>query len=279
MELSTDRNGVDFEEDGENYSTFELTEDELEVVEPENDTVPLLELEENSAVEDETLLLDPEESEESTELALTEELETLLDGDEETLDLDISKGMDLLFDQFDDCLALEGEPVVEGKLVRYSWDGMFAGTDEHATLGDAETHFDLGIAYKEMGLLDDAIAEFVNASVSPVRKMECISLQAACHREKGDNELAEKLLLDGICLNKGANEDLLGLKYELALLYESSGRQQEALALYLEINGINPEFHEVEEKILSLRGGTLEMVDLELEELEELEELQESGSQ
>ena len=121
MELSTDGNGVDFEEDGENCSTFELTEDELEVVEPESDTVPLLELEENSAVEDETLLLDPEESEESTELALTEELDTLLDDDEETLDLDISKGMDLLFDQFDDCLPLEGEPVVEGKLVRYSW--------------------------------------------------------------------------------------------------------------------------------------------------------------
>jgi len=52
--------------------------------------------------------------------------------------------------------------------------------------------FNLGIAYKEMGLFDEAIKEFCMASVDPLRQVDCLTLLGICLREKGDPDAAEK---------------------------------------------------------------------------------------
>lgn len=253
------------------YGEMEEADDLILDADPDNQ----LELEEFDLLENEDLVLEPEEEDNVPELSLTTEMDLLLGSDRDEIDLDISKGMDQLFEQFDDLLTLEQEPVIEGKAVKYSWDGMFSGADDQAALGDAETHFDLGIAYKEMGLFDDAITEFKHASVSPARRLDCLSLQAACYREKNEYDRAERLLLDEIHQAAATGEELLGLKYELGLLYEISDRPDEALALFLEIRAVNPEFHGVSEKIRSLQGegDSFDLVDLDLEELEALEEI------
>ena len=50
---------------------------------------------------------------------------------------------------------------------------------------DFETHYNLGIAYKEMGLIEEALGEFSLAEKSPVRRMDAVSMIALCLREHG----------------------------------------------------------------------------------------------
>ena len=54
---------------------------------------------------------------------------------------------------------------------------------------DVETHYDLGIAYKEMGLIDEAIGEFDiarQACVNDKREIDCLSLIALLKQQKGE---------------------------------------------------------------------------------------------
>jgi tetratricopeptide (TPR) repeat protein len=57
---------------------------------------------------------------------------------------------------------------------------------------DLETHYHLGIGYKEMGLFDYAIAELEVASQDPSRKFDCYILLGECFKEKGDSEQSMK---------------------------------------------------------------------------------------
>jgi len=49
---------------------------------------------------------------------------------------------------------------------------------------DVDTHYDLGIAYKEMGLLDDAITEFKLVMKDPAREVQCHLMIGLCLLEK-----------------------------------------------------------------------------------------------
>ena len=60
------------------------------------------------------------------------------------------------------------------------------GVAQQIAEDDTDTHFDLGIAYKEMGLLDDAISEFEVSARSPVRACTALTMVGMCHLEKGD---------------------------------------------------------------------------------------------
>ena len=51
---------------------------------------------------------------------------------------------------------------------------------------DAETHYDLGLAYKEMGLYDEAIKAFEKALRAPGREVRCRLMIGMCHREQGN---------------------------------------------------------------------------------------------
>ena len=54
---------------------------------------------------------------------------------------------------------------------------------------DVETHYDLGIAYKEMGLIDDAIGEFEVARqgcVGKKKEVDCLTMMAMLQGMKGD---------------------------------------------------------------------------------------------
>jgi tetratricopeptide (TPR) repeat protein len=53
---------------------------------------------------------------------------------------------------------------------------------------DTESHYSLGLAYREMGLFDEAISEFIVASHSAGRKIDCLILQGICFRELGEIE-------------------------------------------------------------------------------------------
>jgi tetratricopeptide (TPR) repeat protein len=110
---------------------------------------------------------------------------------------------------------------------------------------DFETHYNLGIAYKEMGLMDEAVAEFTLAEKSPVRRLNAVSMIALCLREMGRFDEAALRLRTGISLAVEGSEDQKGFLYDLAALHEQAGRATEAHETLLRLLAIDPGYRDV----------------------------------
>ena len=72
------------------------------------------------------------------------------------------------------------------------------GVEQQLSPEDYETHYNLGIAYKEMGLIDEAIGEFQLAAKDPLHAVECCSMLGLCFLEKGLPQLAVKWYRKGL---------------------------------------------------------------------------------
>ncbi|HJT20152.1 MAG TPA: tetratricopeptide repeat protein [Nitrospira sp.] len=114
---------------------------------------------------------------------------------------------------------------------------------------DMETHYTLGVAYKNMGLLEEAKEEFLLSMKSPTVFLDSCLMTAVCLKEQGNVEAAsaqlERLLSDPRC--QGAKAQ--AIRYELGLLYERQAQWQRAVAMFESI----PTFHDVPERLSSLR--------------------------
>jgi len=139
---------------------------------------------------------------------------------------------------------------------------------------DLETHYNLGIAYMEMGLQDEAVKEFRVSANDPDRKLDSLTLQGICFRDQGKFSDVEELFVALLSLDSLEPDRLVALRYELGLLYEAAGRKGEALRVFNEIFGTNPGFRDTMQKIAILSGkessfdlSDLDDADIELEEL------------
>ncbi|WP_305046209.1 tetratricopeptide repeat protein [Geoalkalibacter sp.] len=119
--------------------------------------------------------------------------------------------------------------------------------------GDAETHFNLGIAFKEMGLLDDAVAEFDQAMKNLARRLDSLALKGICLAEKGDLDGAEEAFKSALLLPDIAESDLCNLYFELGLLHEKRRQAKEALGYFERVAVQDPSFREVSQVIRKLR--------------------------
>ena len=114
-------------------------------------------------------------------------------------------------------------------------------------LGDEDfnTHYNLGIAYKEMGLMNEAIGEFALAERSPERRMDAMSMIALCLRDMGNFDEAALKLRTGIALAAEGSDEQKGFLYDLADLHERAGRTAEARETLRRIAGIDPGYRDV----------------------------------
>lgn len=118
---------------------------------------------------------------------------------------------------------------------------------------DSETHYNLGIAYKEMGLIDDAIKEFQTSKNDPKRSMQSSTMLGVCYMEKGLFSLAIDVLTKAIKEVSDKDESYWAIKYEIADAYEKNNNLKEALDLYTEVFGWNARFRNVSEKMGQLK--------------------------
>ena len=118
---------------------------------------------------------------------------------------------------------------------------------------DTESHFNLGIAYKEMGLYDDAIAEFEKASKDPSRAVDCITLTGQCQSESGATDLALETFKQGLAMQNLNDESRMGLNFELGMLYQMNGQLLEALEAFQLVAEKDSFFRNVSDLIKSLR--------------------------
>jgi len=126
------------------------------------------------------------------------------------------------------------------------------GVEKQLGKEDYETRYNLGIAYKEMGLVDEAIAEFQLAAKDESRLLECSSMLGICFLEKGMPKLAVKWFEKGLQAPGRSEEEYQGLRYDLANALEQDGDTEHALALYTELYGQNAKFRDVADKVRRL---------------------------
>jgi len=129
------------------------------------------------------------------------------------------------------------------------------GVDKQLGKEDYDTRYNLGIAYKEMGLLDEAIAEFQLAAKDEARLLECSSMLGICFMEKGMPKLAVKWFEKGLQAPGRSEEEYAGLRYDLAMAYEADGETKKALSLFTDLYGQDANFRDVAAKVRELRGA------------------------
>ncbi|MDX9707948.1 MAG: tetratricopeptide repeat protein [Trichloromonas sp.] len=152
---------------------------------------------------------------------------------------------------------LPSPEAVHSSMDRYGMDGVFSefkkGVRAQIDSDDAESHFNLGIAYKEMGLLDDAIGEFEQAMNDSSRCLDCVTLIALCQVEKGDCKGAETTLKLGLALPGLNAAQRMNIHYDLGQVYELVQRPLEALECFQNVHDVDMFYRDVQAKIHSLR--------------------------
>ena len=119
---------------------------------------------------------------------------------------------------------------------------------------DYETRYNLGLAYKELGLYEEAIKEFEIASKDSKKEIECYFLISECFREKGMFKEAIYWLQNAI--NKAGEEDQwLFLKYNLGFLYKEADELEKALDTFKEIFDKKANYKDVAQKIKEIESA------------------------
>jgi tetratricopeptide (TPR) repeat protein len=129
------------------------------------------------------------------------------------------------------------------------------GVDKQLGKEDYDTRYNLGIAYKEMGLVDEAIAEFQLAAKDETRLLECASMLGICFLDKGMPKLAVKWFEKGLKVPGRSDEEYQGLRYDLAVAHEASGETDKALILFTDLYGQDANFRDVAAKVRELGGA------------------------
>ena len=126
------------------------------------------------------------------------------------------------------------------------------GIDENIDEADFESHYDLGVAFKEMGLLDEAIAEFQKALRAPEGKLKTSEALGACFFEKKAYVVAESILRRALELPGPGDEGRLGILYWLGRALEEQDKKVEARALYGRVFAVDIRFKDVGERARAL---------------------------
>jgi tetratricopeptide (TPR) repeat protein len=144
--------------------------------------------------------------------------------------------------------------------------GMFGELKQELEAGgttdgeDFETHYNLGVAFREMGLLDEAIGEFqkvcqaVDRGHSFPQLMQTYTWLAQCFLDKGVPEAAIRWYERALQLPNLDGETCIALHYELAGSYEAAQNRPAALKHFLEVYGNNIDYREVAERIRALKS-------------------------
>jgi pilus assembly protein FimV len=126
---------------------------------------------------------------------------------------------------------------------------------------DLETHYNLGIAYREMGLLEEAISEFQKVASSADKgpafryAMQCSTLLGLAFMEKGQPAIAAIWYERALKTPGLDQESILALRYDLGVAQELAGETDSAFRSFSQVYAMNIDYRDVSERI-ALLGKT-----------------------
>jgi len=126
------------------------------------------------------------------------------------------------------------------------------GIDASLGVDDVQAHYDLGVAFKEMGLLDEAISEFQKALRGSEGRLRTSEALGTCFFEKGQHSVAATVLRRAIESDQSGDEDKIGLLYWAGRSEEELGRKAEALAYYQRVFAVDIGFQDVRDRVNQL---------------------------
>ncbi len=128
------------------------------------------------------------------------------------------------------------------------------GVRKQVADSDSATHYDLGVAYKEMGLLKDSISEFEVAARDPARECVCRSMIGVVHLELGETDEAITSFIRGLHAEAKTLDQELAIYYELGNIYEIRDNPKEAIYYFQKIAQRDPGFRDVSARVRALQG-------------------------
>jgi tetratricopeptide (TPR) repeat protein len=183
----------------------------------------------------------------------------------------IVSDFDTSFDQVlvDKAAAQQAEPVQPEKAsevynaeagLEEILEELKAATGDLKPLRDYETHYSLGLAYKDMDLLDEAIEQFQMAFrmaqfANPEGDyFQCCHMLGVCFKRKGMAKLAVLWFQRGLKIQNRSEDEYQALRYEIGLCYEEMGEIDKAIEAFMEVYALDVNYREVGEKLRKLQS-------------------------
>ena len=123
------------------------------------------------------------------------------------------------------------------------------GISENVEEEDHESHYDLGVAFKEMGLIDEAISEFQKALRGTQRRARTFEALGQCFIEKKQLPVATTILSRALNEPGIGDEQLVGVLYLLGYIHQSLGNPKEAKTYYERVFGVDIQFRDVGDRL------------------------------
>ena len=117
---------------------------------------------------------------------------------------------------------------------------------------DWQAHYDLGVAFKEMGLLDEAITEFQKALRSAEGRLRTAEALGGCFFERGQYSVAATVLRRAVDSDGSGDEEKIGLLYWLGRCEEQMGKRADALTHYQRVFAVDIGFQDVRQRVSQL---------------------------
>ena len=123
------------------------------------------------------------------------------------------------------------------------------GIAENVSQEDYQSHYDLGVAFKEMGLVDEAIAEFQKALKAPSNRLPTYEALGQCFIEKEQYGIASTVLGRALGEGRYSDEEMIGVLYLLGRAAQALNHSEEALGYYQRVFVVDIEFRDVVDRI------------------------------
>ncbi|MEN9790738.1 MAG: hypothetical protein RLZZ63_396, partial [Gemmatimonadota bacterium] len=144
--------------------------------------------------------------------------------------------------------ASEPRPMdFQGMLTRFT-QGIAATVAEE----DHTAHYELGVAYREMGLIDEAIGAFQKALRSPGHRLRALEALGRCFIDKGQHAVGQAILERALTEPGATEQRLVGVLFLLGQVAEVLGAPEEARRYYQRVFAVDVRFRDVVDRLTSL---------------------------
>jgi len=148
-------------------------------------------------------------------------------------------------------VAAEDENRVEGEQADFTdmLEKFKAGVAANVDDEDFDSHYDLGVAYKEMGLIDEAVFEFQKALRGATQRIRAYEALGQCFIERNEHDVAITVLGRALREPGMEDEDLIGVLYLLGFASEGAKKARDAAAYYQRVFAIDIDFRDVSKRL------------------------------